>query len=68
MLNFLCVMQQLSVKIKLNKVDLFYPNHPKGKVLLKESTRLKCSLQEAADWLKELGKSTSNFSTKGGIW
>jgi hypothetical protein len=56
MLNFLSVLQQLSIKIKLDKVDATYPNHPKSRVgLSPDDTRLKCTTQELQDWLNDPG-------------
>ena len=53
MLNLLTVMQQLSEKIRLDKIDLFYPHHPRSRLVLKDVTRLKSSSQQAADWQQQ---------------
>ncbi|CAG9857038.1 unnamed protein product [Phyllotreta striolata] len=67
MLNLLSVMQLLSVKIKLTKVDFMYPFHPETLVNIANDTRLKFASQEVADWIKEYGASREyqkpNFST-----
>ena len=55
-LNMLHVLQQLSVKIKVEKIDRLYPNHPKCRVGIKDVTRLKSSSQEVADWIDSLSK------------
>lgn len=56
-LNFLSVLQQLSVKIKLDKVDPLYPNHPVSRCCVKvEDTRIKSSSQEVTQWLDVLQK------------
>ncbi|XP_057653177.1 ubiquitin conjugation factor E4 B [Diorhabda carinulata] len=67
MLNLLSVLQFLSLKIKLNKMDFMYPFHPETVVSINNNTRLKYTSQEVADWLAEFGKThehqTPNFST-----
>jgi len=60
MLNLLCVMQQLSLKIKMDKVDAYYPHHPKCRLDIKDDSRMLSTTQEAADWLEELKKSSSH--------
>lgn len=45
-LNLLSVLQLLSVKIKLNSVDPYYPFHPYGLIDVKNETRLKLTSQE----------------------
>ncbi|XP_074654460.1 ubiquitin conjugation factor E4 B-like [Tubulanus polymorphus] len=59
MLNFLAVLQKLSVRINLDKVDPMYPHHPKSRVTIKEESRLKASPQEVSDWIAELEKNAS---------
>ncbi|XP_022090328.1 ubiquitin conjugation factor E4 B-like isoform X2 [Acanthaster planci] len=56
MLNLLVVLQRLSVKIKLDMVDVMYPHHPKSLIDISQDTRLKASSQEAADWVEECNK------------
>ncbi|KAF7278364.1 hypothetical protein GWI33_008496 [Rhynchophorus ferrugineus] len=67
MLNLLSVLQNLSLKIKFNKMDLMYPFHSEAMIQIGNDTRLKFSSQEVADWLEEFGKSyefpVPNFST-----
>lgn len=58
MLNLLSVLQQLSVKISLDKVDTYYPFHPNSRVGIKSETRLKALPQHAEKWIKELSKET----------
>nr|XP_023019467.1 ubiquitin conjugation factor E4 B [Leptinotarsa decemlineata] len=55
MLNLVSVMQLLSIKIKLNKMDFNYPFHPKALININNDTRLKFSSQEVDDWLQQLG-------------
>ncbi|XP_029674814.1 ubiquitin conjugation factor E4 B-like isoform X2 [Formica exsecta] len=54
MLNLLSILQMLSVKIKLDTVDLLYPFHPSSFVEIKNDTRLKLTSQEVAEWQKHL--------------
>lgn len=55
MLNFLWVLQQLSMKIKLETVDPFYIFHPKCRLQVSpEETRLKATMEELKSWLGEL--------------
>ncbi|KAL1494534.1 hypothetical protein ABEB36_010117 [Hypothenemus hampei] len=67
MLNVLSVLQNLSVKIKFNKMDLMYPFHQDAMVQISNDTRLKYSSQEVTDWLEEFRKvydfHAPNFST-----
>ncbi|KAF4078052.1 hypothetical protein AMELA_G00194950 [Ameiurus melas] len=63
MLNFLWVLQQLSMKIKLETVDPLYIFHHKCRLNVSlEETRLKSSLEELKSWLGELHIGTSKFS------
>uniref|UniRef100_A0A1B6DV73 Ubiquitin conjugation factor E4 B n=1 Tax=Clastoptera arizonana TaxID=38151 RepID=A0A1B6DV73_9HEMI len=57
MFNLLSVMQLLAVKVKLDKVDPFYPFHPSSLVDIKNYTKLKLTSQEVSDWLDELNNS-----------
>ncbi|GAB6019792.1 Ubiquitin conjugation factor E4 B [Chamberlinius hualienensis] len=54
MLSFLSVLQMLSSKIKLDKVDPYYPFHPKGKLNITQETRVKYRLQGVNHWIEEL--------------
>ncbi|XP_014666719.1 PREDICTED: ubiquitin conjugation factor E4 B-like [Priapulus caudatus] len=58
--NVLCVLQLLSVKVKLDKVDPFYPNHPHTDVDIKQETRMKSSSQEVVTWIKQLEPSSTH--------
>uniref|UniRef100_A0AAY4C646 Ubiquitin conjugation factor E4 B n=1 Tax=Denticeps clupeoides TaxID=299321 RepID=A0AAY4C646_9TELE len=63
MLNFLWVLQQLSMKIKLETVDPFYIFHPKCRLQVSiEETRLKTSMEELKIWLTELQENPFKFS------
>ncbi|XP_025203698.1 ubiquitin conjugation factor E4 B isoform X1 [Melanaphis sacchari] len=55
MLNLLSALQELSVKIKLDKVDPMYMFNSKHSLIdLSSDTRLKFTSQEAADWISSL--------------
>uniref|UniRef100_A0A182W9V6 Ubiquitin conjugation factor E4 B n=1 Tax=Anopheles minimus TaxID=112268 RepID=A0A182W9V6_9DIPT len=54
MLNFMSVLQLLSVKINLSRIDPLYPHHPESLVEIDDETKLKFSSQEYADWLATL--------------
>ncbi|KAI5095644.1 ubiquitin conjugation factor E4 B isoform X1, partial [Silurus meridionalis] len=63
MMNFLWVLQQLSMKIKLETVDPLYIFHHKCRLNVSlEETRLKSSLEELKSWLAELHVDPSKFS------
>ncbi|XP_012681583.2 ubiquitin conjugation factor E4 B isoform X1 [Clupea harengus] len=63
MLNFLWVLQQLSMKIKLETVDPFYIFHPKCRLQVStEETRLKATMEELKGWLGELHEIPSKFA------
>lgn len=63
MLNILAVLQQLSVKINLEKVDSLYPNHPKARVEIKDEARMHATPQEVTAWLEQL----SEYYQNGGL-
>ncbi len=52
MLNFLTVMQKLSEKIRMEKVDQFYIHSEKSRVNISEDTRLNMTSSEAKEWLE----------------
>lgn len=60
MLNFLTVLQQLAVKITLDKVDNYYLIHPACRLDLKNETCIKCTPQEVAKWTETLNRSPSH--------
>nr|CAD7392943.1 unnamed protein product [Timema cristinae] len=60
MLNLLSVMQMLAIKVKLDKVDMFYPFHPSSTIDIKNETRLKFTSQEVATWVDELNRSKTH--------
>ncbi|KAK2885483.1 hypothetical protein Q8A67_016320 [Cirrhinus molitorella] len=63
MMNFLWVLQQLSMKIKLETVDPLYIFHPKCRLNVStEETRLKATMEDLKSWLTELHEDPSKFS------
>ncbi|MED6259610.1 Ubiquitin conjugation factor E4 B, partial [Ataeniobius toweri] len=63
MLNFLWVLQQLSMKIKLETVDPYYIFHPRCRLVVSlEETRLKATMEELKSWMNELHEDPSKFS------
>ncbi|XP_013772323.1 ubiquitin conjugation factor E4 B-like isoform X1 [Limulus polyphemus] len=57
MLNLLSVFQHLCVKVKLDKVDPFYPYHSKARISISGETRLKLTTQEANSWVESQNES-----------
>lgn len=55
MLNFLSVMQELAVKVKVERVDKLYLNHPRCRVNVSDYSRFKATLPEVATWKETLG-------------
>ncbi|XP_039656659.1 ubiquitin conjugation factor E4 B isoform X1 [Perca fluviatilis] len=63
MLNFLWVLQQLSMKIKLETVDPYYIFHPRCRLVVSlEETRLKATMEELKSWMAELHEDPTKFS------
>uniref|UniRef100_A0A8C2D0E9 Ubiquitin conjugation factor E4 B n=1 Tax=Cyprinus carpio TaxID=7962 RepID=A0A8C2D0E9_CYPCA len=63
MMNFLWVLQQLSMKIKLDTVDALYIFHPKCRLSVStEETRLNATMEDLKGWLAELHEDPSKFS------
>uniref|UniRef100_A0A8C8HVD3 Ubiquitin conjugation factor E4 B n=1 Tax=Oncorhynchus tshawytscha TaxID=74940 RepID=A0A8C8HVD3_ONCTS len=63
MINFLSVLQQLSMKIKLETVDPYYIFHPHCRLHVSpEETRLKATMEELKTWLAEMYNDPSKFS------
>lgn len=59
MLNLLSVLQMLSVKISLDKVDSYYPFHPNSRISVKSETRLRALPVDCDKWIEKL-KSQKN--------
>ncbi|TNN87673.1 Ubiquitin conjugation factor E4 B [Liparis tanakae] len=63
MLSFLWVLQQLSMKIKLETVDPYYIFHPRCRLVVSlEETRLKATMEELKSWLTDLHEDPTKFS------
>ncbi|XP_055633868.1 ubiquitin conjugation factor E4 B [Toxorhynchites rutilus septentrionalis] len=62
MLNLMSVLQLLSVKINMSKIDPLYPHHPEALIEIEDETKLKYSSQEYNDWLESL-RSTKKWET-----
>ncbi|XP_042739053.1 ubiquitin conjugation factor E4 B isoform X5 [Lagopus leucura] len=63
MLNFLWVLQQLSMKIKLETVDPMYIFHPRCRIdLPTDETRVKATMEDVTAWIAELYRDPSSFS------
>ncbi|KAI9530903.1 Ubiquitin conjugation factor E4 B [Dissostichus eleginoides] len=63
MLNFLWVLQQLSMKIKLETVDPYYIFHPRCRLVVSlEETRVKATMEELKSWLTDMQDDPSKFS------
>ncbi|XP_072210407.1 ubiquitin conjugation factor E4 B isoform X2 [Excalfactoria chinensis] len=63
MLNFLWVLQQLSMKIKLETVDPMYIFHPRCRIdLPTDETRVKATMEDVTAWIAELYRDPSPFS------
>lgn len=61
MLNLLSVLQMLSNKVKLDKIDFKYLFHPKTVIDIKNDTRLRFTSQETNQWLESFGESSFFF-------
>ena len=59
MLNLMSVLQHLSAKVRMDKVDPAYLHSPACRLVLKEEARLKATNQEAAEYADTLAKSAS---------
>lgn len=62
MLNFMSILQLLSVKINMSRIDPLYPHHPDALIDIEDETKLKNSSQEYTDWLEKL-RSTKKWET-----
>lgn len=56
MLNLLSVLQMLSLKIKMDRVNYLYPFHPSGFIDVSGDTKLRFTSHETKLWLTELVK------------
>lgn len=56
MLNFLSVMQHLSSKVVIDKVDPMYLHSPKSRIAIGEDTRLNMTSAQASEWIESMTK------------
>ncbi|PVD36627.1 hypothetical protein C0Q70_03613 [Pomacea canaliculata] len=69
MLNLMSIMELLSIRILLDKVDPYYPFHPKARISIRSEARFSCTSQEAEMWVEGIRKrgdhkwQEPNFST-----
>lgn len=47
------------------QVDIYYPNHPKSRITIKDDTRLGSTSQEVANWVDDLSKFIIILLTSG---
>ncbi|XP_052356461.1 LOW QUALITY PROTEIN: ubiquitin conjugation factor E4 B-like [Oncorhynchus keta] len=65
MITFLSVLQQLSMKIKLEMVDPYYIFHPLCRLQVsREETRLKATMEELKTWLAEIHDPSKLYDPK----
>ena len=43
-------------KTFLLQIDIYYPNHPKSRITIKDDSRLGCTSQEVVNWVDDLSK------------
>lgn len=56
MMNVMCVLQKLSVKIKLERVDPMYPFHWESMINISKDTKLRYDETEYKEWTDQLSK------------
>ena len=56
MLNLMSVLQHLSAKVRMDKVEPAYLHSPACRLVLKEEARLKATSQEAVEYTEALAK------------
>jgi ubiquitin conjugation factor E4 B len=59
MLNLMAVMQKLSIKVQLDRIDPMYPFHPQGLVGINDDTKIRF---ESADFVKHMEKLKNEFA------
>lgn len=52
--NMLSVLQQLAVKVKIDKIDVLYTYHPKCRLNISDDTRMNCTLDKVGSWIASL--------------
>lgn len=56
MMNVMCVLQKLSVKIKLERVDPMYPFHWESMINISKDTKLRYDETEYKEWTDQISK------------
>lgn len=56
MLNVLTVLQKLSIKVKLERVDPMYPFHWESMIIISKDTKLRFNETEYNEWIEKLRK------------
>lgn len=64
MMNVMCVLQKLSVKIKLERVDPMYPFHWESMINISKDTKLRYDETEYKEWIDTLRKLVKFIFTK----
>ncbi|KAK3701373.1 hypothetical protein QZH41_008755, partial [Actinostola sp. cb2023] len=59
MMNFMAVLQQLCIKVKIEKVDNFYLFHPKCRLDISSDSRLKATSNDVKQWKEQIGNCPS---------
>lgn len=54
MLNIMAILQQLSTKIKLSRIDTMYLFHPKCLVVIENDTKLRFDQKEYEEWVQQI--------------
>lgn len=66
-INLMCVLQQLSVKIKLDRIDLYYPFYKNSLVFIEQDTKLRFTEEEYKKFIESNYTNTEsnvNFQTQ----
>ncbi|KAM7342203.1 ubiquitination factor E4B [Cochliomyia hominivorax] len=66
-INLMCVLQQLSVKIKLDRIDLYYPFYKNSLIFIEQDTKLRFTDDEYKKFIDKSYASTeanANFQTQ----
>ncbi|KAK6965612.1 ubiquitin conjugation factor E4 B [Biomphalaria glabrata] len=64
MLNLMSVLQKLSEKIDLDKIDIYYPFHHTTRISLAGKSRMRFTEKEAEEWGQQLCVSSAESSVK----
>ncbi|XP_065369724.1 ubiquitin conjugation factor E4 B [Calliphora vicina] len=68
-INLMCVLQQLSVKIKLDRIDLYYPFYKNSLIFIEQDTKLRFTDEEYRKFLeKDYANTESNANFQTQCW